>query len=98
MRALFLGAALAALSLPVQAQQPQCGPAQAVFAELESEHKETPVGQGLDDKRGVIVVITSTPDGSTWTALIVRPDGIACLAASGVDWSVAKAKPAGKGA
>ena len=31
--------------------------------------------------------ITVNPDGSTWTAIIVNPSGVACLVTAGPEWA-----------
>ena len=35
---------------------------------------------------GSILAITAAPDGATWSAIRVLPDGSACLFASGESW------------
>lgn len=62
---------------------PNCNLHGALAAVLADRHGETRVGRGLTEG-GVIEVYVS--ESGTWTALAVRPDGIACITAVGTSW------------
>lgn len=70
------------LALPVHAQTPQCAPTASAMATLSQQYGEAPRVQALMST-GQLLVITVGPDGA-WTALVVNPDGTACVAAAGV--------------
>lgn len=81
---------LAALSIasPVLAEEEQgrCAPFDQVEAMLGQTYHETRVQQSLGDEGKYMLVIFASPNGETWTAAMVRSDGMACLAAAGTDW------------
>lgn len=76
--------AAAALSLPAQAQAAQCGGYADVLSDLERAYQEQVVWVGERGEAGQLV-ITAKPDGSTWTAMLVR-QGVACLVSAGTGW------------
>lgn len=83
-----------AVALAASAQTPQCGPLAEVLAGLASRYNEVVVNDG-EAGGGRVLLITATPDGATWTTVMVQGD-LACLVASGVSWRDAT-KPAGEG-
>lgn len=63
---------------------PQCGPWPDVAAGLQKRYGESVLFEGTPNPGQGGVVITAKPDGTTWTALSLSPDGrIACLRAGG---------------
>lgn len=71
---------------PVAAQIPRgCDRYEAVVQQLRDRYHEVVVGYGLDS-RGLVVTIFVSSEGS-WTAVIRRPDGLGCVAASGQGWT-----------
>jgi hypothetical protein len=88
-----LGAAFSFCGLPAAAQV--CSPYESVRRALFEQHGESAVGAGHDD-RDVVVQLFATSDGATWTLVIVRPDGIACLVASGQEWRRIAGPPLGR--
>lgn len=70
---------------PASGQQP-CAPHEMLRSALAGEHGESPAGAGIDN-RGVVIEVYTARDGSTWTILVVRPDGIACIAGAGTRWT-----------
>lgn len=62
-----------------------CGPRDDVLAQLSKKFKEAPVSIGLANNGGLLEVLAS-PDGSTWTVIITRPNGVTCLVAAGESW------------
>ncbi len=88
---------IAALSmaLPAHAQeQPKCAPYPEVEAMLAQEFQETRVQQGIVGDGEAMLAIFASPNGDTWTAVMVRTDGVACLAAAGTVWQHREDKPA----
>jgi hypothetical protein len=63
-----------------------------MMALLAERYHETPRMAGLTG--GPMMIITASPEG-TWSALIVQPDGTACLVASGADFEVIAPEPQG---
>ena len=87
MRKLILASALlSTLSLPALAEDPPCLPVDQLAAKLAAEFREISVGQGIGQDGKFMLVIFASPNGETWTAAMVRPDGLACFAAAGTDW------------
>ncbi len=73
---------------PAQAQSvTKCGPRADILKQLATQYRENPVAGGLADNGGLLEVLASI-DGSTWTALITRPDGNSCLVMSGETWQI----------
>ena len=83
-----------ALALAAPAQTPQCGSPVEILAGLASRYSEVVVAEG-EVGGGQTLLITATPDGATWTAIMVKGD-LACLVSSGHNWRD-PAKPAGEG-
>ena len=73
------------LALPALAQE-NCAPFDQVEAQLAAEFHETRVQQGIVGEGRALLAIFASPNGETWTAVMVRPDGLACMAAAGQDW------------
>jgi hypothetical protein len=96
MRSVFgaaLGAAFSFCAAPAQSQV--CAPYESVRRALFEQHGEAAVGAGHDD-RELVVQLFATADGATWTLVVVRPDGIACLVASGREWRSIAGRPLGR--
>lgn len=70
---LFVGAAWG--------QQGPCGPRDDMLGALSKEFREVPVWRGLSSQ-GVMIEITAA-SGGTWTIIITKPGGPACLAIHG---------------
>lgn len=82
--ALIFGAVTAAS--PVLAQQmTSCGDRDKIVATLEKRHGEAPIGAGLAGETAVVELWSSAKTG-TWTLIITRTDGVACLLAAGDAW------------
>jgi hypothetical protein len=81
--ALSLGIA-ATLLVPSQlkAQAAQCAPRQLIVEKLQSKYGETRQSIGLGQQNSVVEMFAS-PETGSWTILFTRPDGTACLVASG---------------
>ena len=69
---------------PVSAQS--CGDREEVVSRLGTLHAERLVAAGLQDERHIVEVWASE-DGTTWTILLTRADGVACLVGAGNAWT-----------
>ncbi len=77
---------------PTLTAAPHARPADTVCADhdqlvqsLADQYKESPREVGLTGN-GDVVELTTTADGRTWTLLITRSDGTACIIAAGEAW------------
>jgi hypothetical protein len=85
---LTAGAALVfAATTATNAQSPPCGPREALATALEQGFGEQRLSHGVLDS-GALLELWAAQDGSTWTLLTVRPDGIACVVATGNSWAM----------
>ena len=64
--------------------QSACEFRKSLMAKLNTGYNERPIGIGVASTGNVVELIVS-PDG-TWTIMVTKPDGIACIAAVGEDW------------
>lgn len=64
--------------------QPSCDVRKSLLAKLDTGYDEKPVAIGLASSGNVIELLISS-DG-TWTILVTKPNGIACVAAAGEEW------------
>lgn len=69
---------------PAHAQDASCFPRADILASLTNHFHETQVAVGLATS-GIVEVFT-TIDGSSWTIVISRPDGISCVVGAGQQW------------
>lgn len=79
--AFLLGSAAAAA-----AQPPNCAPRDLVIQRLAGRYGETLRNQGLLSRDSTMVEVFSSEETGTWTILMTRPDGLACLLAAGQQW------------
>lgn len=63
----------------------QCAPRERALSWLAEKYAERSVSVGVAAS-GMVVEILVSPDGSTWSILLVSPAGIACMVASGTNW------------
>ena len=90
MRALILTAVLAA---PVQAQTPPCTGLPDAIAALQQRYGEAPRVSGLVSN-GSLMIVTASEAGS-FSVLLVSPEGVACMAASGEGFGLTEAPKPG---
>lgn len=76
------------------AAQPPCGPHEQVLDWLAERYDEAPLAVGVGNNARLVELVVS-PGGETWSLLIVRQDGIACLVAAGEAWRPLGPAPAG---
>lgn len=77
-------AMLAATTITESFANPVCGERTVLIRALSDRYNEAPKSMGLSADGAVVEVLAST--AGTWTILITRPDGLACLMASGESW------------
>ncbi|RKE97813.1 hypothetical protein [Sulfitobacter guttiformis] len=83
--AALTGAAVVYLSSTQQLaarSQPNCGPRDAVLAQLAERYGETRRSIGIGSNNAVVETFASDETGS-WTILVTLPSGLTCLVASG---------------
>ncbi|KNG93625.1 hypothetical protein [Pseudaestuariivita atlantica] len=76
---------LAVAPLAVEAQTGGCKLRDSLTSELETRYGEQITGAGLRSKDAMIELWQS-PETGSWTMLMTRPDGTACIIAHGTDW------------
>jgi len=64
--------------------QASCDVRKSLLAKLDNGYSEKPVAIGLASSGNVVELLISS-DG-TWTILVTKPNGIACVAAVGEEW------------
>ncbi|MFH1806816.1 MAG: hypothetical protein ABID63_18200 [Pseudomonadota bacterium] len=67
---------------PALADPARCMPVDSMITGLAQQHGETPVARGVLFN-GNLLLVFATPDGATWTHVVVTPGGVACSVASG---------------
>ena len=75
---------LAILAAGPAAAQSQCGPADQVLEGLAAQWGEYVAFMGIA-ANGLPLEIMLNPATGSWTALVLLPDGVACVLASGDD-------------
>lgn len=96
---LILGGLVGVLTMPVAVMftgkpaqaQSTCEFRKKLMDKLDSVYNEQPVGVGLASTGNVVELIVS-PDG-TWTIVVTKPNGLACIAAVGEDWQALEIAP-----
>jgi hypothetical protein len=67
---------------------------------LAARFGERPVALGAAEDAagpgGAVTVVFASAGGATWTLVHLWPDGSACVAASGANWEIVPAPPAGE--
>ena len=86
-RAAFIAAMLAA-----PAAAATCGPKKALTTTLADKYHEAPVGGGITVAGQGVLTIYTSPDGSTWTAVMTTGAGLSCIMAAGTVWMVLTVK------
>lgn len=72
------------LTLPANAQEPQCAPRDMLIGVLAEKYGETPHGAGLINEKAMLEVFVSKR--GTFTIAITNEQGIACVMAAGDAW------------
>jgi len=89
---------LAFAALPAAAQQQTCGPAAQVMHRLADQYGETLQSEGYSSDAGIMQVYAAPEGERTWTIIVLRPDGSACLVAAGVMFEQIESEPIKPGA
>jgi len=72
-----------AFGSPVMAQT-KCGDKETMERRLSEKFGESRRGIGFD---GIyLVALWASSESGSWTILLIRPNGIACIGASGMNW------------
>ena len=66
--------------------EPQCTDYKTIQATLLEKYHETPSAAGLAAKGKAAYTVFSSPDGASWTLVIVGVSGKSCVVASGAHW------------
>ena len=82
MRGSELASMAVAMTLASAPPQLACAPHEAVDRQLSEKYGERPHAIGLT-AMGWMMQLYRATDGSTWTLLLTRPDGLSCLAEHG---------------
>ena len=75
----------AAQAPPTDGVQPACQTHDEIMQMLNQKFAEIPAALGLQSNGHVIQVFASK-DGTTWTIVTTRPDGVSCIVALGRHW------------
>lgn len=99
MRMVFVALVVAFLVFLVMLVQPakaapQCDAYERVTTLLADQYGEALMGGGIAGA-SALMQLWAHPDGSTWSIVLVLPDGQACLMASGKDWTNQEPTPPG---
>lgn len=81
MKALALAALVAALPAAAVAQQ-ACFPRDEMLSRLATQYGETQVFAGIAGT-GELVAVFLSAETRTWSAVVIRTDGMACMVAAG---------------
>lgn len=91
-RIAFALAALVLLTTPVQAQQrPLCAEHDSIVELLASTFGETLSAAGVSADGDMVQVYSA--DSGSWSVVITRPGGRACVIASGDGWAYERPEP-----
>ena len=93
-KALLLALGAASLASNAGAAGLWCGDRAGIVKSLASKYGEAPVSMGVA-ANGSLLQVLASPDGETWTVLLIRPSGIACIMATGENWGAADPSPPG---
>ena len=69
-----------------------CGKHAGIVENLASRYDEAPVSMGVT-ANGWLLQVLASPGGETWTVLLIRPPGIACITATGTNWDAVLSRP-----
>ena len=92
--ALFL--ALVTMAPAGWSQAPNCGPRDAIIAELQGRYGESVRNMGLDQNNAIVEVYASDATG-TWTIVVTTAAGMSCLVAAGEGWEMVVADAGDQG-
>jgi hypothetical protein len=73
-------------TLPAMAQGPQCGPKLEVATQLAQRFGEVPIATRIAFNNSM--KFFGNPKTGSWSLIFIRPDGMACVLATGEDLEV----------
>lgn len=76
---------IASTAPPALAQVP-CASHEAIVEKLTNVYEETRIGRGLQSPTSLFEIWRS-PENGSWTIVLLRPEGKACVIATGFAWS-----------
>ncbi len=85
--ALLAFAVMMSFALPTAAQN-LCGERVDIIDTLKKRYHEVPVSMGLAGNGGVVEIFASTK--GSWTIIVTRPTGVACVVSAGEAWESLK--------
>lgn len=85
---------VAAAAPPAHAQV-TCDAHDNVSDRLKAKFGENVVGRGLSSETALYEIWRS-PDSGSWTVVLLKADGVACIMASGFAWTDAPTPPVGE--
>jgi hypothetical protein len=85
-----IAAIVLATAAPALAQS-NCAPLDAVNERLMEGYGEQLRTMGLSENGQTVVSQYVNEETGTWTIVVIQPSGIACLVASGQDWTLREA-------
>ena len=74
------------MAWPALADGVQCGPKKAVADQLVLRFGEVPIVSGISTNNSM--KFFGNPRSGSWSMIFIRPDGVACLLATGEDMEV----------
>lgn len=81
--------AATANAAPAPSPAAYCAPYTELRTALKDKAKEEEIAFGLVDSKSALEIF-ATPQGETWTAVMVGANGMACIIASGTDFFQSK--------
>lgn len=84
--ALSLAAGVVLAAVTAAEARTNCGPYQDIRRSLEQEYRERVMWTGLLGPEQVLEIHAAENGGRSWTAVVRRADGAACVVAAGQDW------------
>jgi hypothetical protein len=67
--------------------EPACTSYDTMSEVLARQYAEIPVAAGLAHT-GKLLQVFAAKDGSSWTVVLTRPDGVSCIVAAGRYWQI----------
>jgi predicted benzoate:H+ symporter BenE len=85
--AFFAFVVMISFAFPTMAQN-LCGERVDIIDTLKKRYHEVPVSMGLAGNGGVVEIFASTK--GSWTIIVTRPTGVACVVSAGEAWESLK--------
>ena len=85
-KAFWIVVLMIGMAWPASADVSQCGPKQTVAEQLAGRFGEVPIVSGIS--MNTSMKFFGNPRTGSWSMIVIRPDGIACVLAIGEDLEV----------